>query len=170
MSFQATRQLEKTLAIPKRKMNWRIWAGFLLAAASIPGYIGLFARFPITRDGPWTSWLMFTAAAWLLWAGTGRAFGNPEAYRGKTMGPILAVISVALAALFGYATLYASRQLPPSVRAPRVGTKAPEFTLADTNGRIVTLSKLLSEPMTAREQPFGTKPRWVLLVFYRGFW
>ena len=51
--------------------------------------------------------------------------------------------------------------------APRVGDKAPEFMLADTSGKMVALSTLLSEPMPGME---GGKPRGVLLVFYRGYW
>ena len=160
---------DEPLAAPKRTWNWRIWAGFLLAVAALPSYVALFARFPITRNVPWTSWLMFAAAAWLLWVGLRRAFGSPDAYRGKIAGPILAVLSFGVAAFFGYATLYASRQLPRSVGAPRIGAKAPEFALADTSGKMVALSTLLSEPVPGRLGP-GERPRGVLLIFYRGYW
>ena len=51
--------------------------------------------------------------------------------------------------------------------APRVGDKAPEFMLADTSGKMVALSTLLSEPIPGK---VGGKPRGVLLVFYRGYW
>jgi len=160
---------EKTAAPPKGHWNWRIWTGFLIAVATVPGYIVFFSRLPITRNLPWPSWLMFAVAGWLLWAGMRRAFGSPEMYRGKIMGPIFAVLSLAGAAFFGYETLYASRQLPPSLGAPRVGTKAPEFALAETSGKMVALSTLLSEPMRGLEGS-GAKPRGVLLVFYRGYW
>jgi peroxiredoxin len=151
----------------KRGWNWRIWIGFLLAMAAIPGYFVFFARFPITRDVPWASWLMFAVAGWLLWAGVGRAFASSGVYRGKIAGPTLAALSVGAAVFFGYATLYSSRQLPEAVGAPRVGEKAPEFTLADTSGNMVAMSTLLSEPMPGME---GRNPRGVLLVFYRGYW
>ena len=160
---------EKMLALPKRKWNWRIWAGFLLALAAIPSYIALFVRFPVTRNVPWMSWLMFAAAAWLLWVGVSRAFRTPDIYRGKIMGPILAVLSLGVGVFFGYATLYASRQVPRSMGGPRVGAKAPEFTLADTSGKMVVLSKLLSEPIQGIPGS-GVKPRGVLLIFYRGYW
>jgi hypothetical protein len=158
---------EKTPAQGTRKWNWRIWSGFLLAVAAVPGYFLFLARFPITRNVPWTSWLMFAAAGGLLWAGVRRAFANPEVYRGKTLGPVLAGLSLGAVGLFAYATLYASRQLPAAAGAPAVGDKAPEFALADTSGRMVALSMLLSEPMPG--MPAG-KPRGVLLVFYRGYW
>ena len=160
---------EKTLVVSKRNWNWRIWAGFLLAVAAVPSYIALFARFPVTRNVPWTSWVMFAAAAWLLWVGVRLAFRSPVVYRGKIMGPILAVLSLGVVGFFEYATLYASRQVPASLGAPTVGAKAPEFMLADTSGKMVALSTLLSESMPVR-QGSGAKPRGVLLIFYRGYW
>ena len=110
---------------------------------------------------------MFAAAGALLWAGVSRAFSNPEVYRGKIIGPILALLSLGTVGLFAYATLYASRQLPVAAGAPAVGNKAPEFALADASGRIVTLSMLLSAPMPGMQVG---QPRGVLLVFYRGYW
>ena len=151
----------------KREWNWRIWTGFLLALAVIPAYFLFFLRFPVTRDVPWASWLMFAGAGWLLLAGVSRAFANSAVYRGKIAGPILAFLSLAAAIFFAYATLYASRQLPPAGDAPRVGEKAPEFTLADVGGNTVAMSSLLTEPMPGME---GQKPRGLLLVFYRGYW
>ena len=167
MGGKAMAKEEETPAGQKRNWNWRIWSGFLLAVAAVPGYLVFFAKFPITRNVPWASWLMFAGAGWLLWAGVRRAFARPELFRGRIAGPILAVLSLGAAGLFGYITLYASRQLPAAAAAPRVGDQAPEFMLADTNGKMVALSTLLSEPLPGRE---GGKPRGVLLVFYRGYW
>ena len=90
-----------------------------------------------------------------------------EVYRGRIVGLILAVLSLGAVGVFAYATLYASRQLPVAAGAPAVGDKAPEFALADTSGRMVTLSMLLSEPMPGIR---AGNPRGVLLVFYRGYW
>jgi peroxiredoxin len=47
--------------------------------------------------------------------------------------------------------------LPASAAAPRVGQKAPDFTLPDQNGRTVALADLISD-------------NGVLLIFYRGYW
>ena len=151
----------------KKRWNWRIWTGFLLALLAIPIYFIVFVRYPVTRDVPWATWLMFAVAGWLLWAGLSRAFANSGAYRGKIAGPIVALLSLAIAALLGYATLYASRQLPAAAGAPRVGQKAPEFTLTDTSGNPTALSTLLSQPIPGTQ---GQKPRGLLLVFYRGYW
>lgn len=158
---------QKAPGAGKRKWNWQIWSGFLLALAAVPGYMLFFARFPITRNVPWASWLMFAAAGALLAAGVRRAFANPEVYRGRIVGLILTVLSLGAVGVFAYATLYASRQLPAAAGAPAVGDKAPEFALADTSGRMVALAMLLSEPMPGTQ---AGKPRGVLLVFYRGYW
>jgi hypothetical protein len=158
---------ENAPSFAKRAWNWQIWTGFLLALAVIPVYFVFFAKYPITRNMPWASWLMFAIAGWLLWIGVRRAFVNSALYRGKVAGPILAVLSLGAAVFFGYATMYASRQLPAAAGAPSVGEKAPEFTLADTNGNMVAMSTLLSEPMPGTA---GQKPRGLVLVFYRGYW
>jgi len=76
----------------KRAWNWQIWTGFLLALAVIPVYFVFFAKYPITRNMPWASWLMFAIAGWLLWIGVRRAFVNSALYRGKVAGPILACV------------------------------------------------------------------------------
>jgi hypothetical protein len=155
----------ENVAPQKRKWNWRIWAGFLLALSALPCYILIFLWRPITRNVPWVTWLMFVAAGWLLWTGVREAFASPQEYRGKVLGTVLGVLALAIAGLFGFGTLYLSRQLPASGKAPNIGEKAPEFTLADTSGSMVTLDGLLTEPI-----PGGAKPRGVVLIFYRGYW
>ena len=62
----------------------------------------------------------------------------------------------------------AQPQLPPSKEAPRVGDKAPDFTLPNTQDKPFKLSELFSAP--AGDAKNATKPAWVLLVFYRGYW
>ena len=71
-------------------------------------------------------------------------------------------------AFFVYGVFILARQLPPSHGSPRVGQKAPEFTLPDTNGNSVSLQQLLSTPIAAASGQIA--PKGVLLVFYRGYW
>ncbi len=141
----------------KRRWNWPIWLGFIVAVGGLFSY-EFFAQFPITRDFPWANLLLFAIGAALLLVGLFRAFGRPQVYRGKIFGSIFVTISFLLFAFFAYEIFYVLRQVPLSAQVPRVGERAPEFTLADPNGSSVALADLLS----------GSKA--VVLIFYRGFW
>ena len=118
----------------KRKWNWPLWVGFVVAVGGLFTYEFL-AQFPITRDFPWVNLLFFGIGATLLLVGLFRAFGRPQLYRGKIFGSIFTAISVLLFAFFAYEIFYALRQVPLSAQAPRVGEKAPEFSLPDQNGK-----------------------------------
>lgn len=158
--------MNATAPNPRRRWNLSIWAGFLLVVAGFLSY-PFFTHFPATRDVPWVNFVLFAAGLALLVMGLTRAFGRPAIYRGKIFGPILAVLSLLVAGLFGYVVFFELRDLPASSGAPHVGQKAPEFTLTDQDDRPVSLSDLLSSPAA---DPSTAKPNAVLLIFYRGFW
>ena len=141
----------------KRSWNWSLWIGFLFALAGFLSYT-FFAQFPITRDFPWVNLLLFAAGGIFLVLGLFRAFGRPQVYRGKILGPILATLGILMFGFFSYVMFYELRQVPPSTGAPRVGEKAPEFTLRDQDGRDIALADLIS------------RSKAVMLIFYRGFW
>jgi hypothetical protein len=141
----------------KKSWNWSLWIGFLCVLAGFLTYT-FFAQFPITRDFPWANLLLFAVGGILLVLGLFRAFGKPQMYRGKIFGTIFATLGICMFAFFSYVFFYVLRQVPPSAGAPRVGQKAPNFTLSDQDGKDVSLQGLLS----------GSKA--VALVFYRGFW
>lgn len=144
-------------ASAKKSWNWSLWIGFFFALAGFFSYT-FFAQFPITRDFPWANLLLFAVGGILLLLGLFRAFGKPKVYRGKILGPILAVLGILMFGFFSYVFFYVLRQVPASTGAPRVGQKAPDFTLADQDGKDVSLQDLVS----------GSKA--VALIFYRGFW
>jgi hypothetical protein len=135
-----------------RRVNWPLWTGFVLAIVAFFSYLFFFVRFPITRDVPWASFLLFAVSMVLVITGFRRA-------KRKVMASIVTTLSVALLVLFSLAGLYFTH-LPASPGAPAVGQKAPDFTLLDTGKHPVTLAGLLAAPNRK-----GT-----LLIFYRGYW
>jgi hypothetical protein len=127
----------------KRSWNWSLWVGFLFVLAGFFSY-PFFALFPITRDFPWANFLLFAVGGIFLLVGLVRAFGKPQSYRGKIAGPILAALSVIAFGFFSYLIFYELRQLPSSAGAPRVGERAPEFTLPDQDNNQVSLADLIA--------------------------
>jgi hypothetical protein len=149
------------------KLNWPLWAGFLLSLIAFLSYFLVFVWFPVTRDFPWANLLLFAGAAALLLFGLRRAFraDRPKPMRSKIAGAVLTTLSAAILGFFVFAVFIMARQLPASPSAPHVGQKAPDFTLADTNGKPVSLAGLLA----ARDEK-ARSPKGVLLIFYRGYW
>ncbi|HEY1336655.1 MAG TPA: hypothetical protein VGF59_04060 [Bryobacteraceae bacterium] len=118
----------------------------------------MFALFPETRDIPWANYLLFAVGGVLLAIGVKRAFGDPEHYRGKISGSILAALSVLIIGFFVAGVIYFAKQVPSSETALRVNQTAPAFLLADASGKQVSSADLLKDH------------RAVVLVFYRGYW
>lgn len=141
----------------KRSWNWSLWIGFVFALAGFLTY-PFFIQFPATRDFPWANILLFGVGGILLLIGVVRAFGKPKLYRGRVFGSIFATLSVIVFSLFAYLIFFELKQVPASSGAPKVGQKAPEFSLPDQNNKPVALADLLS----------GSKG--AVLIFYRGFW
>jgi hypothetical protein len=150
-----------------KKLNWQIWAGFLLSVFAFMSYPLLFVRFPVTRDFPWANLLLFVVAIVLTLVGVRRAFASDRRRPrlAKIGGSILATLSVAILGLFVFSIFIFARWMPNAHGAPQVGQKAPDFTLNDTNGNPVTLAELRSSPLNT-----NTAPKGVLLIFYRGYW
>jgi hypothetical protein len=149
----------------KRLWNAPIWLGFVAVLAGLLTYLPVFARFASTRDVPWVNLLMMGAGLVLTGYGLAQAYRKPQIYRGRVAGTILMGLAAALSAFFIAGTFYFARQLPASEGAPRVGEKAPDFTLPDKDGNLVTLSKLLTETLDGKERLNGA-----VLIFYRGHW
>jgi hypothetical protein len=142
----------------KPRHNVLLWAGFVVVLLAVITYLPIFVVYEATRDVPWVNYLLFAAGGVLLVLGLRRAFGQPELYRGKVLGSILASLSLLLFGFFCFAIFYAAKALPASTEAVRVGQQAPEFTLASANGGQVSLAEALKNH------------RAVVLIFYRGYW
>ena len=130
----------------KRNWNLRLWVGFALALVGFASYPLFFARFPVTRDFPWANLALMALAVFLVFVGVVRAFRQPDVYRGKVSGSILGVLTVLLVGFFLLDIFYATKLVPASHGAPKVGQVAPDFTLPDSQGNLVTLSSLLNSP------------------------
>lgn len=132
--------------------------GFAVTVVAAITYVPIFVRFANTRDVPWANLLLFLTGGCLLAAGLKRAYGEPEGYRGKVSGAVFGVLALALFGLFCWGSFVFAQRVPSASGAPRVGQPAPDFTLADTGGKLVTLSELRKANHA------------VLLIFYRGYW
>jgi signal transduction histidine kinase len=115
---------------------------------------------------PWLSLLLSATAVIFLATGLKSAFTRSQALRVKIIGSVLAVVALLLIGL-GVFTFIQSRALPMSAEAPKIGEKAPDFALADSSGKMVTLDQLFA-PLPAGANPAA--PKAVLLIFYRGYW
>ena len=151
-----------------KRWNWTIWAGFLLSVLAFLSYPFFFVRYAATRNFPWANLLLFVVAGVLTVIGIRRAFaaGRPHPKRSKAAGVTLGVLSALVLSFFVFSIFIMARWLPASAGAPRVGQKAPDFTLTDTTGKPVSLGDLLTAP----DAVDGKIPRGVLLIFYRGYW
>lgn len=147
-----------------KRFNWQIWAGFLVSIVAFLSYTIFFVNFPVTRDFPWANLLLFAIAVVLLFLGIRRSFAPGRSLLSKIVGSILAVLGILVFGFFIFAIFILARQLPASAAAPKVGQKAPEFSMVDSNGKQVSLAELLSTPVN------GKAPKGVLLIFYRGYW
>ena len=150
----------------QRRRNWHIWVGFFLSILGVLSYFLVFARYPVTRDTPWANYLILAAGIGFMISGLRRAYGRSQQYRGKIVGPILALLSLFAVGSFCFLIFYATKQMPKAAGAPHVGQKAPEFTLTDTNNKEVSLASLMTMPLANSSTP----PKGVFLVFYRGYW
>ncbi len=139
--------------------------GFAIVVGAFLSYYLFFYQFPATRDFPWLNLLLFAVGFIALGVGVRRAFAAPGRWFGKISASFLATLSVLVLSFFVFHIVSYSSQLPASTGAPKVGDKAPDVTLPDSNHQPVKLSEVVAG--------LGTEPgkdRYVLLVFYRGYW
>jgi len=149
----------------KRRWNAWVWGGLLLLLTGLFSYIPFFIRYPLTRDIPWANLLLICDGGALIGIGLVKAFRQPTLYRGKVIGSISAMFCLLGLGFFVYGVFVVARQLPSAQDAPRVGQKAPDFTLPDQNGRSVSLTSLLQAGGQS-----AARAKAVLLIFYRGHW
>ena len=138
----------------KSRFNWQLWSGFALSVVAFATYFAFFLSFPLTRDFPFPSLILFAIAIVLLVVGLRRAQHR------RPLAWIVTVLGIAIAGFFCVAVFIATKQLPASESAIAVGAKAPDFALLDINRKPIALSQLLASPAN----------RGVALIVYRGYW
>ncbi len=153
----------------KRRWNVLVWAGFVVSVGAMLGYAFFFAQFPALRNSPGLVLLLSVVGLGMLAVGLHRAFRQPQLYRGKITGIIFVALGALLFGGFVFGVYHEGRRLPASTGAPRIGAKAPDFTLTDQGGEPVTLASLLTLPLDSTAGG-AKKPSAVLLIFYRGYW
>jgi hypothetical protein len=144
--------------VVSKRRNWNAFAGFLLGVAGIVVYFALV----LTQDPalhrflqtPLPNLAMIVLGLSLSIAGVRQALRGT--HRGRVVAPVLALLNVGFAGLFGWYLFSYSYRMPAAARAPVVGSVAPDFALRDQRGNEVRLSSLRGRP--------------VVLVFYRGHW
>lgn len=150
----------------EKRRNWAAWLGFLLALGAILCNVILFLNLPGHRAIPWLSGALGVVALILVAQGLQRALGQSRVYRGKILCLILSAVSLLLAGVAIFA-FFNARALPHSEAAPQLGQRVPDFTLADTTGRPISLDQLFAP---VADDSHGVAPKAVLLIFYRGYW
>ncbi|HJX84301.1 MAG TPA: hypothetical protein VJ723_08160, partial [Candidatus Angelobacter sp.] len=110
----------------KQFLNWRLWVGFVAGLCALLIYL---LGFQIAREIFWASIALFVVAAWLFVTGLTRAFKEPQSYRGKIAGPVLTAFSVLVVGAFILLSYAVTKSFPAADNAPKVGQKAPQFTL-----------------------------------------
>lgn len=154
------------------RSNVATWWGLLFAIVALGCNGVFFLSLPFQGAIPWLSLLFAAVALTYLVMGLRLAIVHPKIYRRRALTVIVTVIAVIPASLsvVGFA---ATHKLPSATAAPQVGQKVPDFTLADTSGKAVSLDQLLaaSSVVSPAEPSFESRaPKAVLLIFYRGYW
>ena len=147
-----------------KRLNWKIWTGFVLSLVAAFSYPFLFVRWAITREFPWANLLLFAIALLFLFLGLRRAFRPDKRIVSRIFSSLAAAFGVLLLAGLLFMIFVMGSWLPASAGAPQIGQKARDFTLTDSNNQPVTLAQLLSEPVN------NNPTKGVLLIFYRGYW
>jgi hypothetical protein len=133
-------------------------AGLALGVLGVASYLlvvyRLGAWLPEVRNRALPNLALVAAGLALSGLGVARTLARRGSARGRLLAPVLAVVNLTLASAFLW-LLYGLAALPPAA-GPTLAAPAPDFALADEQGRTVRLADFRGAPL--------------LLVFYRGHW
>src|SRR6185436_14545838 len=151
----------------RRRWNLSLWLGALVVPAALAVYLVLLAPQPAVRDRAWILVPIFAVALALMGRGVVRAWRAPQLWRGRLFGSFVSLLATTLAGFLTFGILIGARDLPASAGAPKVGERAPDFTLPDQDGMPVSLADLLATGAGGDPAAPGNG---ALLIFYRGYW
>ena len=146
----------------RKRPSSMFWWGLLIFLLAVGSNFLYWLKIPQSVI-PWINLILPAVALLLLVIGLKRLWPSARV-PGKTLATFVTVLGVLFLAVSVWGFIHA-RDVPGSAGAPKVGQKAPDFTLTDTSGHAVSLAELLSAPMGN-----SSPPKAVLLVFYRGYW
>jgi hypothetical protein len=156
----------------ENRNNVVIWWGLVFAIVALGLNGAFFLNLPFQGAIAWLSLLFAVVALTYLGMGLRLAIVYPKTYRRRALSVVVTAIAMIPAGL-SVVGFVVTRKLPSATAAPQVGQKVPDFTLADTSGKPVSLDQLLaaSSEVSPAEPSFGSRaPKAVLLIFYRGYW
>ena len=81
-----------------KRVNWQIWAGFVLSLVAGFSYPFVFVGWPITREFPWANLILFAIAMVLLFLGLRRAFKPDKGIVSKIFSSLAAAFGLMLLA------------------------------------------------------------------------
>ena len=153
---ERTSDVESADSVSPRRRNHAIWLGPLVTLAGFISYFTYFIRFAELRDFPWLNLPLVLIGLAVSILGVSRAFVRAAVYRGKIVGSLGFLFSLAIALFFNAYIFYISYDLPEVSSVTTDLTIAPDFELPDHNGQTVRLADF--------------RGRKVVLNFYRGHW
>lgn len=130
--------------------------GPLLTAAGAFTHIGVIVKVPALADLPGLGLSIVLAGLGLTLWGFVRTFARRRTLVARVLGGVALALSVALASFFCAYVFVLSYGLPPATERALSIAQAPDFALADAEGRIVRSTDY--------------RGRKLVLVFYRGYW
>ena len=139
----------------KSLLKHSFWLAPLIAFVGFVSYFTVFVQFPSLRDVPWVNLpSVILASGFAVWGlvSNWSMIGNGR--RILHLGGML--FAVGMAGLLLFYVFFLSYQMPGLSETTRQLEKAPNFTLSDANGEMVSLSDF--------------RDKKVVLSFYRGFW
>tara|TARA_R110002096_G_scaffold123315_21_gene266932 strand:- start:1689 stop:2111 length:423 start_codon:yes stop_codon:yes gene_type:complete len=132
-----------------------IWLGPLITLVGFLSYFLIFAKYPVLRDVPWVNIPLVTLGGVLTVAGLWRGWNNSRWIK-RCFHCVGSLFSVGIAGLLFFYVFSYSYGLPVTSETTKAIERAPDFSLSDANGNLVSLADYR-----------GKK---VVISFYRGFW